>query len=68
MEADLFCAVSFKKFIEKLLSRTTTEKKILLVLDNARFHHARINQDFFTGTKDKLELKTKELWNQRCLI
>jgi len=43
MEADLFCAVNFKKFIEKLLSRTTTEKKILLVLDNARFHHARIN-------------------------
>lgn len=56
MEAEKFCANSFKKFVEKLLSKAATDKKILLVLDNAKFHHARINKDFFARIKDKLEL------------
>jgi len=56
MEADRFCAISFRKFVETILSRATTDKKILLVLDNARFHHAKINKDFFASIHERLEL------------
>ena len=56
METDQFDAISFRKFIERLLSRAISDKKILLVLDNAKFHHARVNKDFFIGIQDKLEL------------
>lgn len=46
MEAELFNAGSFKKFILKVLKVAKTKKKILLVLDNARFHHAKANKEF----------------------
>lgn len=56
MEAAKFCAMSFRTFVEKILKCAQTGKKILLVLDNARFHHAKINKDFFDRVKDRLEL------------
>lgn len=56
MEAKQFCALSFKKFIIKILNTAQTDKKIVLVLDNARFHHAKINKEFFASIGDKLEL------------
>jgi len=56
METEQFDAKSFKKFIERILSRASTGKQILLVLDNARFHHARVNRDFFKKIRHKLTL------------
>lgn len=56
MEADMFNAESFKKFILRVLKSAATRKKILVVLDNARFHHAKINKDFFESVSDKIEL------------
>ena len=56
MEADMFNAESFKKFIVRVLKSAATKKKILMVLDNARFHHAKINKDFLKSVSDKIEM------------
>jgi transposase len=56
MNAEIFNAVSFKVFVERIIKCAKTEKKILLVLDNARFHHAIINREFLKSVKDKIEL------------
>jgi len=56
MEADMFNAESFKKFAVKVIKSAATNKKILMVLDNARFHHAKINKEFFASVSDKIEL------------
>lgn len=56
MKAEIFNAVSFKNFIMKVMKSAQTERKILLVLDNARFHHAIINKAFLESVKKKIEL------------
>jgi transposase len=56
MGADLFCAVSFRKFLETVLKKATTKKKILMVLDNARYHHAKMNKEFIKEIKPRMEL------------
>lgn len=56
METDLFNADSFKEFVRLLICKAKTDKKILLVLDNARFHHARVNQDYLKSMKKNIEL------------
>jgi transposase len=56
MEANIFNASSFKKFIIKILKVAKTKKKILLVLDNARFHHAKVNKEFLLSVKKNIEL------------
>jgi transposase len=56
MGACIFNADSFRKFIEKMLRNAKTNKKILMVLDNARFHHARINREFLKSVRDRIEL------------
>lgn len=56
MEASPFNAVSFKSFLEKVLKKATTNKKIVMVLDNARFHHAKMNMAFLQSIKKRLEL------------
>ena len=56
MEASIFNADSFKKFIKKMLRKAETNKKILLVLDNVRFHHASVNKEFLKSVKDRIEL------------
>lgn len=56
METDIFNADSFKQFIKKVLRNAKTNKKIIMVLDNARFHHAKINKEFFKSVKDRIEL------------
>lgn len=56
MEANPFCAVSFRDFLETVLKKATTKKKILMVLDNARYHHAKLNKEFIKGIKSKMEL------------
>ena len=56
MKADIFNAVSFKTFIARILKCAKTERKILLVLDNARFHHAVVNRDFLKSVKGRIKL------------
>lgn len=56
MEAKQFDAISFRGFLELILKKAKTSKKIILVLDNARFHHAKINQAFLCQIKHKLQL------------
>lgn len=56
MNAEIFNAESFKVFVKRIIKCARTERKILLVLDNARFHHAIINREFLKSIKDKIEL------------
>lgn len=56
MKADIFNAESFKEFVKRIIKRAKTERKILLVLDNARFHHALINRDFLKSVNYKIKL------------
>jgi transposase len=56
MEASPFNAVTFKQFLEKILKKATTNKKIIMVLDNARFHHAKMNVEFVKSIRKRLEL------------
>lgn len=56
METMRFDALSFRKFVERIVAKAKTRKKIFLVLDNARFHHAKINKAFLSQIKSKLQL------------
>lgn len=59
MSCSYFNTASFKRFIEKLLAeqrRKPTTRKILLVLDNVRYHKAKKLRGYFEDIKDKLEL------------
>lgn len=56
METNQFDALSFRRFLERILKKVKTRKKIFLVLDNARFHHAKINKVYLRQIKSKLEL------------
>jgi transposase len=60
---ETFDADTFKLFLMKLLAEAETgkkengkKKKILLVLDNARYHHAKILQPWLDSVSDLLEL------------
>jgi len=55
-QSSIFNAISFKKFIKKILRNAKTDKKILMVLDNARFHHAKINKEFLKSVRDRIKL------------
>ena len=56
MKAEIFNAESFKAFVKRIVKSAKTKRKILLVLDNARFHHAIVNREFLNSVKDKIEL------------
>jgi transposase len=56
MNENKFDAESFKRFLKMILKKAKTKKKILLVLDNARYHHAKILADYISSIKDRLEL------------
>lgn len=56
MKAEIFNADSFRTFVKRIIKNAKTERKILLVLDNARFHHAVINKEFLSSVKDKIAL------------
>jgi transposase len=62
-ENETFDAETFRLFLEKLLLKAVTgqkkdgkKKKILLVLDNARYHHAKILQPWLEEVSALLEL------------
>ena len=63
LENETFDASTFRLFLEKLLRDAQTgrkedgkKKKILLILDNARYHHAKILQTWLNEVSDLLEL------------
>lgn len=50
-------AKTFRLLLEKLLSKADgTKKKLLLVLDNARYHHVKILQPWLESLADILYL------------
>jgi len=63
LENEKFNAETFRLFLEKLLlqaeigqKKNGEKKKILLVLDNARYHHAKILQPWLEEVSNVLEL------------
>jgi len=63
LENETFDAQTFRLFLEKLIrdaeigrKEDGKKKKILLVLDNARYHHAKILQSWLEEVSDLLEL------------
>jgi transposase len=63
LENEKFDANTFRMFLDKLLSKAQIgrnnngdKKKILLVLDNAKYHHAKILQPWLKEVSDVLEL------------
>jgi transposase len=63
LENETFNAETFQLFLQKLLYEANPgrkddgkKKKILLVLDNARYHHAKILQPWLNEVSDLLEL------------
>lgn len=62
-QSAIFNAITFQKFLGKLIieakigmNKNGKKKKILLVLDNARYHHAKIIQPWLEEMKDLIEL------------
>lgn len=62
-QSEIFDAVTFQKFLEKIVIEAKVgvnndhkKKKILVVLDNARYHHAKIIQPWLEEMKDVIEL------------
>jgi hypothetical protein len=63
LQSEIFNAETFRLFLMKLLieaevgrKKDGRKKKILLVLDNARYHHAKILQTWLEEVSDLLEL------------
>lgn len=55
IEEEKYDAQIFKKFLENILLLYPTGK-IVMILDNARIHHANLIQPFLNDIKDRLEL------------
>lgn len=55
VEEERYDAEIFLTFLEKVLERYPTGK-IVMILDNARIHHAKLIQPFLEANKDRLEL------------
>ncbi len=55
VEEEQYDAIVFKGFLEKVLDHYPTGK-IVMILDNARIHHAKFIQPFLNENKDRLEL------------
>lgn len=62
-QSEIFNAITFQIFLEKIVIEATVgvnsdgkRRKILLVLDNARYHHAKIIQPWLEEMKDVIEL------------
>lgn len=51
-----FNAVEFEKFLKLLLRRRTCGGKVVVVLDNARYHHAKMLKPFLKKRRAQIEL------------
>lgn len=55
MEEEQYDAQVFLSFLEKVLDRYT-DQRIVMVLDNARIHHAKLIQPFLKKNEKRLQL------------
>jgi len=55
IEEETYNAEVFLKFLKRVLKRYPTGK-IVMILDNARIHHAKLIKPFLEENKDRLEL------------
>lgn len=51
----IFNAVTFQKFLSQIINRMKG-KKVFMILDNARYHHARLISPWLKENSDKIEL------------
>ena len=49
-------AKTFKSFLKKILRKHKNKSKLTIVLDNVRYHHAKMLKPFLINNRDKLEL------------
>lgn len=56
MDAKIFNAETFLIFLKKVVKSKKRGKEIILVLDNARYHHATMIQPWLYKNKDKIRL------------
>ncbi|MHB8414206.1 MAG: transposase [Acidiferrobacteraceae bacterium] len=52
----LFNAATFRAFLRRLLRQQTPGRRMIVVLDNARYHHARFLADFLRRHARQLRL------------
>ncbi len=52
--AERFNAKTFLRFLKRLVNNS--KRKILMVLDNVRYHHARLVQEWVEANSDRIEL------------
>jgi len=51
---EVFNAETFLSFLKQIVSQS--ERKVFMVLDNARYHHAIMLRDWLESNRDKIEL------------
>src|SRR5271166_3403589 len=56
MMCPIFNAATFKTFLTRLMRQHTTGRRMIVVLDNARYHHARLLADFLRSNARNLTL------------
>lgn len=56
MPAERFEAQSFQRFLSTLLRRRTRDRKIVVVVDNARWHHARVLRPWLYQNRHNIRL------------
>jgi hypothetical protein len=54
-EDEQYNAEAFLAFLEQVL-KAYPSGKVVMILDNARIHHAKLHADFLNEQKDRLEL------------
>lgn len=54
--SDTLKAPQFQHYLEGILARYSEDKKLIIVLDNARAHHSKELKPFLDANKDRLEL------------
>ena len=56
LRAPIFGAITFRKFLGKLLPHRTRGRKMILIVDNARYHHARLLKPFLNSRRASVRL------------
>ena len=56
MMANPFDAMTFKEFLITLLRHRSKSRKMVVIIDNARYHHASINRSFLFKNRKYLRL------------
>ena len=54
--SDVFNAVTFKEFIQEVVLHRQDEKVLLLILDNSRYHHAKMLHPWLEEHKNEIQL------------